>query len=176
MAQLRGSGELLKKVYFPAWTPVLGATIVQTIQGALELVVLMAMFIFLGNIGLTWLWVIPILLSVVLFAQGIGLVLAVLNARFGDIQFIVPVFLGALYFLTPILYPLSFVQSASPLAASIVQSHPMTWFVEAMHDVMYSLQAPGIPIMLGLMAVGFGTFTIGLAIFNRYSRNLRVWL
>ena len=37
MTQLKSNGELLKKVQFPAWTPILGASIVQLIQVLLEL-------------------------------------------------------------------------------------------------------------------------------------------
>ena len=40
MTQLKASGELLKKVQFPAWAPILGASIVQLIQVLLELAVL----------------------------------------------------------------------------------------------------------------------------------------
>ena len=66
MTQLKSNGELLKKVQFPAWAPVLGASIVQLIQVVLELVVLIAMFLFLGNVGWTWILAIPILISAVL--------------------------------------------------------------------------------------------------------------
>ncbi len=65
------------------------------------------MFLWLRNVGWTWILAIPILVGCVLFAQGIGLVLSIINARFGDVQYIVAVVLGALYFLTPVLYPIS---------------------------------------------------------------------
>ena len=44
MTQLKSNGELLKKVQFPAWAPILGASIVQIVQVVLELIVLVAMF------------------------------------------------------------------------------------------------------------------------------------
>ena len=176
MTQLRISGELLKKVQFPGWAPVLGASIVQLVQVALEMLVLMGLFVWQGNIGWTWLLAVPILLATALFAQGIGLMLAILNARFGDVQFIVTVLLGAFYFLTPILYPISMVNGQNEVLSAVVRGNPMTWFVQSMHDVMYSLTAPTWWVIPGLLLVGFLTFWIGFSVFNRTSENLGEYL
>ena len=176
MTQLKSNGPLLRKVHFPAWAPVFGASIVQLIQVSLEMIVLIAMYLFLTNIGWTWFLAIPVLLATALFAQGIGLMLAVLNAKFGDVQYIVTVILGALYFLTPIIYPLSLVEEAASSLVWIVQSNPMTWFVTAMHDVMYSLTVPPWWELIGLLALGSITFLIGLAVFNRTSEDIGEYL
>ena len=172
MTQLKSNGELLKKVQFPAWAPLLGASIVQLVQVALELVVLVIMFLWLGNIGITWFLAIPILIATALFAQGLGLMLSILNAHFGDVQYIVTVVLGALYFLTPILYPITLVEETASWLAVIVQSNPMSWFVEAMHDVMYSLTTPAWWVIPALLAFGAAVFMAGLAIFNRFSEDI----
>lgn len=172
MSQLKSNGELLRKVQFPAWAPILGASVVQLVQVALELVVLIGMFVWLGNFGITWLLAVPILLGTALFAQGIGLMLAILNARYGDVQYIVTVVLGALYFLTPILYPLSLVEDTADWLVVIVQANPMTWFVTAMHDAMYSLTAPAWWVTPGLLIVGLVVFLIGLAFFERSSDDI----
>jgi len=172
MSQLKSNGELLRKVQFPAWAPILGASLVQLVQVALELLVLVGMFLWLGNIGVTWLLAIPILLGTALFAQGIGLILAILNARYGDVQYIVTVVLGALYFLTPILYPISLVEDTADWLVVIVQANPMTWFVTAVHDVMYSLTAPEWWMTPGLLVVGAAVFVIGLAVFERSSDDI----
>jgi ABC-type polysaccharide/polyol phosphate export permease len=172
MTQLKSNGELLKKVQFPAWAPLLGASIVQLIQVALELIVLIIMFLWLGNVSWTWVLAIPILIGTALFGQGIGLMLTIVNARYGDVQYIVTVVLGALYFLTPILYPLSLVEDTANWLAVIVKSNPMSWFVEAMHDVMYSLTAPSAVVILGLVALGVAVFWMGFTIFNRASEDI----
>ena len=172
MLQLKGSGELLKKVHFPAWTPVLGASIVQLIQVLLEFVVLIAMFLFLRNVGWTWILALPILLGTLLFAQGIGLVLAIVNARFGDVMYIVAVALSALYFLTPILYPISMVDDQGGWFGVVIRLNPMTWYVQSMHDVMYTLVAPPAGVVAALVIGGFLTFLAGFAIFNRFGEDI----
>lgn len=172
MTQLRSNGELLRKVHFPAWTPILGASIVQLVQVTLEIIVLVGMFLWIGNIGISWLLAIPLLLATALFGQGVGLMLAVLNARFGDVQYIVQVVLQALYFLTPILYPLALVESTASWLAWIVKANPLTWFVETMHQVMYSLVFPQWWAVPGLVLLGAVVFWVGFTIFNRTSEDI----
>ncbi len=176
MSQLKSNSELLKKVQFPAWAPILGASIVQLIQVALELIVLVGMFAWQRNIGLTWLLAVPILVATALFAQGLGLMVSLANARFGDVQYIVTVVLGALYFLTPVLYPMSLVEDTASWLAIIVQANPMSWFVESMHQVMYSLVAPQWWVIPGLLVLGVVTFWLGLLVFERKGEDLREWL
>jgi ABC-type polysaccharide/polyol phosphate export permease len=172
MTQLKSNGELLKKVQFPAWAPILGASIVQLIQVVLELVVLIAMFLFLRNVGWTWILAIPILLGTMLFSQGIGLMLSIVNARFGDVMYIVAVALGALYFLTPVLYPISMIEGQNEILGWVIRMNPMTWYVESMHEAMYSLVAPPLWVIGALLIGGFLTFWAGLAIFDRGSEDI----
>ena len=172
MTQLKSNGELLKKVQFPAWAPILGASIVQLVQVLLELVVLVLMFLFLRNIGWTWILAVPILLGALLFSQGLGLVLSILNARYGDVQYIVAVVLGALYFLTPVLYPIAMVEGQNEVLGWVIKLNPMTWYVQGMHDVMYSLVAPPLWSIAALLVGGFVVFWVGLAAFNRGSEDI----
>jgi len=53
MGSLKSNGELLRKVHFPAWAPVIGASLVQFIQVILELIVLIALFLVLMNVSWT---------------------------------------------------------------------------------------------------------------------------
>jgi ABC-type polysaccharide/polyol phosphate export permease len=172
MTQLKSNGELLKKVQFPAWAPILGASIVQLVQVLLELAVLVAMFLWLGNIGWTWLLAVPILVGTMLFSQGLGLMLSIVNARFGDVQYIVAVVLGALYFLTPVLYPMSLLEGQNELLGLVIRLNPMSWYVQAMHDSMYSLVAPAPFVTIALLVGGYLTFWIGFAVFNRWSEDI----
>jgi ABC-type polysaccharide/polyol phosphate export permease len=172
MTQLKSNGELLKKVQFPAWAPVLGASIVQLVQVLLELLVLILMFLVLRNVGWTWLLAIPILIGTMLFSQGLGLMLSILNARFGDVQYIVAVVLGALYFLTPVLYPMSMLEGQNAILGWVIKLNPMSWYVQAMHDVMYTLVAPPALVIVALLVGGFAVFWAGLAVFDRGSEDI----
>lgn len=175
MLQLSGSADLLKKAYFPAWAPILGGSLVQLVQTTLEIFVLMSFLLMLGNNGLVWLAAVPVLLSLALFSQGVGLLLALLNVRYGDVLNIVGLTISVFYFLTPILYPLELVQAASPVAARLIQSHPMTWFVEVMQSIMYSLEFPDPFNYSAVLIFGPVTFAVCYLVFNRFSPRVRMW-
>jgi ABC-type polysaccharide/polyol phosphate export permease len=98
--------------------------------------------------------------------------LSILNARYGDVQYIVTVVLGALYFLTPVLYPMSMIEGQNEILGWVIKLNPMSWFVEAMHDVMYSLVAPPWWEIAALLVGGFLVFWAGLAVFNRSSEDI----
>ena len=172
MLQLKGSGDLLKKVQFPAWAPVLGSGIVQLVQIFFEFVVLAVVLLVLGNLSWTWLLAFPILVGVALLGQGIGLFVAVPYVKYGDVHAMVTIALQALYFLTPILYPLSFIEGVSSSLKNVVLWNPLTWYVEAMHDVMYSLVLPDWWLIPALFGFGFAVFLLGISAFTRSSRDI----
>lgn len=172
MNALRASADLLRKVSFPAYAPVLGSALVQLIQVAMETAVLLAGFLVFGNVGASWLAAPVLLLGLVLFAQGIGLVLATANARFGDVAYIVGVVLSALYFLTPVLYPASAVPDEYPLLRDFVSHQPLAWYVEGLHQSLYALEWPGLVLLSGSLLAGVVVFLGGLWVFERTTEDI----
>ena len=169
---LRTCFPLMGKVAFPGWAPIIGAQLVQAVQVLMEFVVLVLLFVFLGNFGWTWLLALPILLGTLLFGMGIGLMVSILSAHLGDVREIVTTVVMIMYFATPVLYPLSMVQGHNHILALVVKLNPMSWFVQSMHDVMYSLIAPSPWVILSLVIGGAATLWIGFKVFVRASRNL----
>lgn len=166
---LRSCAPLAGKVAFPAWTPIVGAQLVQLLQVAMEFVVLVLLLVLLGNVGWTWLLAVPILLGLVMFSMGVGLLVAILYTRVGDVRELVTALLTILYFATPILYPMSMVEGASPLIATAISLNPMAWYVQAMHDAVYSLVAPPPGVIALLVLGGALTLLVGLVLFRRGS-------
>jgi ABC-type polysaccharide/polyol phosphate export permease len=172
MTQLLISGELRRKVAFPIWAPVIGGSVVELLQVALEFGLLVVFLLVLGNVGWTWLLGIPILLAAAFFAQGIGLVLAMMNARHGDVLHTTTVVLTLLYFLTPVLYPLSMAESQGGVLEVVIISNPLTWFVSAMHDVMYSLVIPPTGRLFGLFVIGYVSLWCGFRYTTRHEQDI----
>ncbi len=172
MSSLRESGSLLRKVAFPAWAPVLGSALVQMVQVALELAVLVGWYLVIGNIGWSWLYVPFLVLGLALFAEALGLLLATANARYGDVQYMVGVLLGALYFLTPVLYPVTAIPPGEGWLRAFVQWQPVSWYVRALHDALYSLDGPGVVTTAGLLVFGFVAFAGALLVFDRTTEDV----
>lgn len=172
MSSLRESGALLRKVAFPAWTPVLGSNLVQLIQIGLELMVLLTWLVVVGNVGLTWLYAPAILVGLTLFSSGVGLALSTANARFGDVQYIIAVILAAMYFLTPVLYPVSAIPADTGWLRTFVSVQPVSLYVQAMHDSLYALDGPGVGATTGLVVFGLVVFLAGLWVFDRTTEDV----
>lgn len=169
---LHSCASLMGKIAFPAWAPVIGAQLVQTAQVLMELVALSLLLVLLGNVGWTWLLAVPIVVGLVLFGMGVGLVMAVLSSYFGDVKEIVRTVLTIAYFATPVLYPISMIDGLNPLAAAVILVNPMSWYVQSMHDVLYSLVAPPGWLIATLLLGGAAVFWAGLGVFSRLSRDL----
>ena len=172
MSSLRESGSLLRKVAFPAWAPVLGYALVQMVQVALELSVLVVWFLVIGNVGWSWLYAPFILLALALFSEALGLLLSTANARYGDVQYIVGVVLGALYFLTPVLYPLSFIPEQYDSLKAFIEWQPVSWFVIALHESLYTLNGPGVAVTAALLVFALLTFLGALWVFDRTTEDV----
>lgn len=157
------TGGLLKKVYFPSYAPVLGSVIAVLAQSAIEVGVLLAIMVVLGNTSWTYLLVLPWAALFVCFLSGLVHALAVLNVVFRDLSHIISVVLQLLFYLTPIIYSLSFIPEAwqgIPLRR-IIGANPLTEFVTAFRNCVYDLTPPGLATWIALaawtaVAVGFG--------------------
>ena len=94
------------------------------------------------------------------------------NARFGDVVYIVGVVLGALYFLTPVLYPVSAIPAGAGLLRAFVANQPVARYVGALHDSLYSLNSPGALTTGGLLLFGAVVFWFGLWVFDRTTEDV----
>lgn len=145
---LLGTGQLLKKIYFPSYAPVLGACVTVGLQSLIEMGLLFAVLALVGNISWTWLlvpfWALPLLV----FTASISTVLAIYNVLARDLSHIVTVALQLLFYLSPIIYPLAMVPAHPNLfgihipAQAIVAASPLTQFFSLFRDLVYSLH-PG---------------------------------
>ncbi|MBO9556698.1 ABC transporter permease [Cellulomonas sp.] len=163
---LIGTGALLKKIFFPAYAPVLGAMVAQGVQSLIELGLYLCVLLVLGNLGWTWLLVPFWAVLLVLFTSGLATALAVLNVHTRDLAHLVAVFLQLGFYATPIIYTLDYVPAERwglPLRA-MVEWSPISLFVETLRDLTYGLE------------VGSGTAWLGMAAWAAASLALGAWV
>jgi lipopolysaccharide transport system permease protein len=105
---LVGSGNLIKKVYFPRLVVPLAAVLSGVVDFALAFLVLLGMMLFYGRVPtLNAIWLPPLLLLALVTALGVGLWLSALNVEFRDVRYVVPFLIQFWLFATPIAYPSS---------------------------------------------------------------------
>jgi ABC-type polysaccharide/polyol phosphate export permease len=171
MAALVGAGPLLRKIYFPPFTPVIGSALAVFQQTAIEICLLLVIFVVILNVGWSFLLIPVLLLLLVAFSVGLGLLLAMLNARFRDVSYIVQVLLNLLFYASPIIYPITFVTDRYDEHPwlRVYEYNPITAFVEAFRSVMYQLEFPGWG-RLGFLALVSGvTLLGGWSFFQRHA-------
>lgn len=157
------NANLIKKLSFPRIclpTVVLGSALLNfSITFVLFVLVLIAARSFPG---LPLLALAPLLLIMIAFASGLGMVLGVLNVFFRDVGQLFNILLQFWFWLTPIVYPSSILP---PFIRPIVELNPMTPLISAFQAVLvyqrwpewHSLWLP-IVVALALCLLGLHLF------------------
>ena len=146
IGSLLGAGPLLKKIYFPAYTPVLGSVIAVFIQSAIELGILLVVLVILGNVSWTWLLVPFWLVLFAVFISSVSVALSVLNVHFRDLAHIIGVAIQLFFYLSPIIYTIQIIPviwRGIPVRL-FISANPLTQFIEVFRDLTYGL-TPGTP-------------------------------
>ncbi len=132
-----GKGDLLRKINFPKYIIILAGSFSAFINLLLNFVVLAA-FMIVGGIGLTWhaLLIIPLIAELFIFSIALAFFLSALFVRFRDISYIWEVVMQAAFYATPILYPLTLVPHE---VAKLMLLNPMAQIIQ---DARYALITP----------------------------------
>ncbi|MCL6538766.1 MAG: ABC transporter permease [Acidothermus sp.] len=174
MAALVGAGSLLKKIYFPPYAPVLGNSLSALVQTAIEFVVLLGVLLGVGNGWWSFLLT-PVLLALLLvFATGIGLIFALLNAFYRDVSYLVGVVLQLIFYATPVIWPpdLLLAHRHGELALHVLQVSPLYQFVEAFRDILWRDVVPSPSRWGWLLLASAVSIGVGLVVFIRGSRDV----
>jgi lipopolysaccharide transport system permease protein len=122
-----GSG-LSSRIYFPRAVLPLETVIANAYALMFSIIVLLVLTLSLG-VGVGWhtLLLVPAVLLDILFTASAALVLSALHVFFRDVRYIVQAVLLALFYMTPIIYPLAL---APPRLRNVVIWNPLAGIVE----------------------------------------------
>jgi ABC-type polysaccharide/polyol phosphate export permease len=171
MPALLSTGPLMKKIYFPAYAPVLGAVIGVLIQSAIEVGLVLAVLCAFQNVGITWVLV-PLWFALyVTFTASCALIFSIGNIYFRDLAHLVNVFLQLLFYMTPVLY-VDTLLIDHPALHKIIMANPLSQYVILFRDMLYSLR-PG-TVREWLLVVGWAVVALLLAmfVFHKFGRDL----
>lgn len=142
-ASLLTNEGIIKKVYFPRIIAPISSTLAHIVDLIPTIIILVVMLMYYKvHATLQILILLPFLfLIMLLFALGIGMFLAPINAKFRDIRYILPFFIQMGLFITPVIYPTSLfggslkqIRIFNPVAEAIEVSRsgffatrPMDW-------------------------------------------------
>ena len=148
-------------------------------------VILTAYFNFLLNFGavvifmlasgvevtLSWLEFIPLALLLGLFVVGVGTILSSYYVRYRDVRPIWDVIVQALFYATPILYPIERVSDTHPKIAELMMCNPLAAIIEQLRHAMIDPTAPTAAEAIGgtvRLLIPFGII-VGACVFGLWS-------
>lgn len=171
---LLATGPLLQKIYFPSYAPVVGSVLASLMQTGIELAILLAILVLVANVGAAWVLIVPWALLFVAFVGSVTYVLATWNVYFRDLAYLITVALQLLFFLTPIIYPITLVPETwhGLPVRSLVEASPLAQFVESFKSIVYLLQAPPPSTWLLLFAWTLGLFGLAALTYDRRGRDI----
>jgi ABC-type polysaccharide/polyol phosphate export permease len=139
---IAGNGALIKKVPFPVYVLPLATIANNLIHFLLSIPVLILFLVIDGRApGPEWLLGIPLLLIIQLaLMMGAALLLSALDVYFRDLEHLIEVVLNLLFYVTPILYPLSLVPGPYD---DLLRLNPLAPLIEAWRDLFVSSDLPG---------------------------------
>jgi lipopolysaccharide transport system permease protein len=134
------NANLLKKIFFPR----LCLPLIVLLSSLMNFMVILALFTgfllmadaFPGWVMLT---LIPVLIVLILFSMGLGMMLACINVFYRDVQQVVQVMLQFGFWLTPIVYVPS---TLPPRVAEMLHWNPMFAVISACQDIFLEQTAP----------------------------------
>jgi lipopolysaccharide transport system permease protein len=166
---LLDNANLIRKTRFPRQLVPLSMVATHLISFAVMLVALLALnFALLPRVRDTEWLALPLGLAVVAITSGVALAVASLNVLFRDIEFLVTALLLPLFFLTPVLYPLSDPQIARHdwVVDLIHWGNPLSPVVEALRDPLFYGQLPGLADTLYTVVAAVFALALGAWVFN----------
>lgn len=189
-----GNADLVRKIYFPREIYPITAVLANLVHFILTMPLLVGLLVFYSitkDIPITWpILIVPVIIFVqILFLIGVTMPLAAINAYYRDTLHIVEVIINIWFYLTPIVYPLSYIQVNvfldlgiseifKRLLLWIYQANPMAGFIMAyryafMHGVEPSHPEIGgypllMPYVISTLVITVVSLIIGFMVFRHY--------
>jgi len=159
--------NLLKKISFPRLC--LPVTII--CNALLNFSIVFSLFtLFLlvsGNFpGLSYFYLIPVLLVLMVFAIGLGITLGVLNVFFRDVGQFFGIALQFWFWLTPIIYPADILPAK---AQQYLSYNPMYGVITAAQNILVKSESPQLHQLIPTLFIGIILCVIGLKLFRKHS-------
>ncbi|HEX6488847.1 MAG TPA: ABC transporter permease [Candidatus Dormibacteraeota bacterium] len=164
------NGQLIRRVRFPLELLPLTTVLAALVNLVFSLAIL---FIFAGiyrqPLGLPLL-ALPLLLVLQgLLALGIALMVSAITVYFRDLEYLIGVGLTALFFATPIIYPLSALGKHHNIQFWL-RLNPLTWLAQSYQSIWHENRWPDGGQLLELAVLGIVWTALGWLLFRRLRR------
>jgi lipopolysaccharide transport system permease protein len=160
------NANIIKKIYFPRLIIPISSILVSLFDFCMTLLIFIP-FLWYYHVAPNWYALIYVPLSLLLTCMatfGLGTLLAALNVKYRDFRYVIPFFIQALLFATPVIYPIHVTDNAT--LQYVLMLNPMTAPVE-LFRASFTSSPPETPALLLSIGVSFVFFLTGLIYFRK---------
>ncbi|HWM12436.1 MAG TPA: ABC transporter permease [Solirubrobacteraceae bacterium] len=159
------SEPIVRRTQFPRLVIPLAVVLTGLFNLGVNLVVVFA-FILVAGVDPTWTWLLLpfLLLALAVFTTAVAMIVSALNPRFRDTGIIWSVAVTALFYATPVLYPLEIVPDA---LGRVLALNPLAPLFELARKWVIDPDAPGPTAVLVPAAIFVAVCGLAVWIFNR---------
>jgi ABC-2 type transport system permease protein len=165
--------NLVRKIHFPRIVIPLSVVVTSALNLAVNSVAI-GVFMAAAGVPIRWNWLvmIPVLAMLFTFTTGLAMLLSALFVKYRDVQPIWDVVTTAMFYATPILYPIERVEIA--WARELIMYNPLAVVVQQMRHSVFDPSAPsaadaigGYPQLCVPIALTIALLFLGFWVFNR---------
>ena len=174
MVSIKRNSSILKKVYVPRYMFAIGTISYEFINFLITLVILFGVMAITGaTFYFTIIYaIIPIILLIIMII-GVGLILAVFNTYFSDVEYIYSIFTLILMYASALFYPMEIVPSNIQMIFTL---NPLYVAISCFRDtIMYGI-FPDISSLLYLAIFSVMVFACGFLLFRIHEKRLTLEL
>ena len=165
MSAILDNGSLIKKIYVPKYLFVLSRVFSSTINLLASFTALICvMFAMRVDLHYTVLLAPIPLLFIISFSLGAGLILSAITVKFRDVMHLYSVFVTALMYLTPVIYPMSILPE---WLEPVVKLNPITNILQMFRDVMLYNSLPDLSSIVIAVVECTVMLALGLYVFYK---------
>lgn len=180
MTSFRRNAAIIKKVYVPKYMYPISSIFSSFVNLGISLICYICVWIFFKltgiqgghDITITWhalLFFVPLLI-ILIFSTGVGLILSVLAVYFKDIEYIWQVVTRLVFYMVPIIYPLS--KITTPWILVVIEANPLYPMIELFRQCVI-FGTPMDPVFLiRSIVIAVITLIAGILFFNWKSDDL----
>lgn len=164
---LVNQASLVRKIWFPREALPLGAVLARALDLALGVVGWCVLALVYGApVTLAWLWVLPLVLVLLVFASAVALLTSALNVHLRDVKHALPLVLQVGMFASPVVYPFALVPEGW---RRVLAWNPLVGVIEGLRSVLAG-HAPTLAWVAPGVVVTVATALAAWWIFGRAQR------
>ena len=163
--------NIIKKINVPMYVYYISILLTEFIIYVIS-IIFGLIFLTLINYHITieYLYLLPLMFLVSLFALGLGVIFSLFNPFFKDLKEVVPIILQLWFWITPIVYVKSMLEHKYPF---LIKYNPVFYFIEPMQDVFLYGKILNYKEVVIAAVIAFVTLIIAVFLYKKLMKEIK---